>query len=381
MIRLLIVDDSALMRKLLSDIFTAEGDFDIRIARNGAEALELAASFVPQVMTLDVNMPVMDGLTCLSRLMIETPLPVVIVSSQTQEGAETTLEALHLGAVDVIPKPDGTVSLSIDRIRPALVEKVRMAARVRLRPTHRLADRIRHRIGGTGGTAGPTATAGGVSPRKPKPLPSPAAFREAGHPDDTGLLLIGASTGGPQALEAILGALPADLPWPVLVAQHMPATFTGAFAQRLDRLCALNVTEVRQSTVLRPGQVYIAEGDADLIVARRPLGLIALPVPASPSHRWHPSVDRMVVSALNHVPADRLVGVLLTGMGDDGAAALARLRAEGGHTIAQDEETAVVWGMPGDLVRRQGADVVAPLPEIARRIVQAVTRRLTPACR
>ena len=169
-------------------------------------------------------------------------------------------------------------------------------------------------------------------------------------------MLIGASTGGPQALEAILTALPADLPWPVLVAQHMPATFTSAFAQRLDRICALSVREVRQATVLRPGHVHIAQGDADMIVAQRPAGLIALPVPASQAHRWHPSVDRMVASALNHLPASRQVSVLLTGMGDDGATAMARLRAEGGHTIAQDEDTAVVWGMPGELVRRGGAD-------------------------
>ena len=153
MIRLLIVDDSALMRKLLSGIFEQEGDFDIRTARNGAEALELAKSFAPQVATLDINMPVMDGLTCLSRLMIEAPLPVVIVSSQTLEGAETTLEALHLGAVEVVAKPEGTVSLSIDRIRPMLVEKVRAAAKARLRPTLRLTDRVRHRIGGMAGAA------------------------------------------------------------------------------------------------------------------------------------------------------------------------------------------------------------------------------------
>jgi two-component system chemotaxis response regulator CheB len=371
MIRLLIVDDSALMRKLLSGIFEQEGDFDIRTARNGAEALELARSFAPQVITLDINMPVMDGLTCLSRLMIETPLPVVVVSSQTPEGAETTLEALHLGAVDVIAKPEGTVSLNIDRISPALVEKVRAAAKARLRPTHRLTDRVRHRIGGAPAVATPPAR------------PKPPAFGDRAGPDDAGpgLLLIGASTGGPQALEAILTSLPADLPWPVLVAQHMPATFTSAFAQRLDRICALAVMEVRQSTVLRPGQVHIAQGDADLIVAKRPAGLIALPVPASQAHRWHPSVDRMVASALNQAPADRQVGVLLTGMGDDGAAAMARLRAEGGQTIAQDEETSVVWGMPGELVRRGGADVVAPLTEIAQRIVEAVTRKTAPKCR
>ena len=372
MIRLLIVDDSALMRKLLSGIFEQEGDFDIRTARNGAEALELARSFAPQVITLDINMPVMDGLTCLSRLMIETPLPVVVVSSQTPEGAETTLEALHLGAVDVIAKPEGTVSLNIDRISPALVEKVRAAAKARLRPTHRLTDRVRHRIGGM--------SAAGLAERpKPPPLahqPEPDAQASA-----SGLVLIGASTGGPQALEAILTALPANLPWPVLVAQHMPATFTSAFAQRLDRICALSVREVRQATPLRPGHVHVAQGDADMIVAQRPAGLIALPVPASQAHRWHPSVDRMVASALNQLPASRQVSVLLTGMGDDGATAMARLRAEGGHTIAQDEDTSVVWGMPGELVRRGGADITAPLADIARCIVQAISRRLPQTCR
>jgi two-component system chemotaxis response regulator CheB len=378
MIRLLIVDDSALMRKLLSGIFEQEGDFDIRTARNGAEALELAKSFAPQVATLDINMPVMDGLTCLSRLMIEAPLPVVIVSSQTLEGAETTLEALHLGAVEVVAKPEGTVSLSIDRIRPMLVEKVRAAAKAQLRPTLRLTDRVRHRINSATGTVNSATGTVGL-PARPKP---PREIEESDEQASVpGLVLIGASTGGPQALEAVLTALPADLPWPVLVAQHMPATFTSAFAQRLDRICALSVREVRHATPLRPGYVHIAQGDADMIVAQRPAGLIALPVPASQAHRWHPSVDRMVASALNVVPASWQVSVLMTGMGDDGAAAMARLRAEGGHTIAQDEDTSVVWGMPGELVRRGGADQIAPLPDIAQRIVQAISRRLPQTCR
>ena len=227
---------------------------------------------------------------------------------------------------------------------------------------------------------GSMSTAGlAERPKPPPPLvhqPEPDSAASA-----PGLVLIGASTGGPQALEAILTALPADLPWPVLVAQHMPATFTSAFAQRLDRICALSVREVRQATVLRPGHVHIAQGDADMIVAQRPAGLIALPVPASQAHRWHPSVDRMVASALNHLPASQQVSVLLTGMGDDGATAMARLRAEGGHTIAQDEDTAVVWGMPGELVRRGGAAQLAPLPDIAQRIVQAISRRLPQTCR
>jgi two-component system chemotaxis response regulator CheB len=167
MIKLLIVDDSALMRKLLTGIFTEEGDFDIRTARNGAEALELARTGRPDVVTLDINMPEMDGLTCLSRLMVETPCPVVIVSSLSHEGAEITLEALHLGAVDVVAKPEGTVSLSIDRIRPLLVEKVRAAAQARLRPTLRLVDRVRNR---------PTRIPAPAAPR-----PDPGARRSACH--------------------------------------------------------------------------------------------------------------------------------------------------------------------------------------------------------
>jgi two-component system chemotaxis response regulator CheB len=375
MIKLLIVDDSALMRKLLTGIFTEEGDFDIRTARNGAEALELARTGRPDVVTLDINMPEMDGLTCLSRLMVETPCPVVIVSSLSHEGAEITLEALHLGAVDVVAKPEGTVSLSIDRIRPLLVEKVRAAAQARLRPTLRLVDRVRHRIGRTGGE-----TALPVSPRRPPrvPIPVPAAPPATAPPATAppatappdgpapeGLVLIGASTGGPPALEAILADLPGDFPWPVLVAQHMPATFTGVFAQRLDRLCALTVLEAIQAMPIRPGHVYIARGDADLIVAHRPTGLIVQPVPASPSHRWHPSVDRLVISALNQSDASRLIGVLITGMGNDGAAAMARLHGQGGYTIAQDENSAVVWGMPGELVRQGGADSILPLTQIA----------------
>jgi two-component system, chemotaxis family, protein-glutamate methylesterase/glutaminase len=370
MIKLLIVDDSALMRKLLTGIFTEEGDFDIRTARNGAEALELARTGRPDVVTLDINMPEMDGLTCLSRLMVETPCPVVIVSSLSHEGAEITLEALHLGAVDVVAKPEGTVSLSIDRIRPLLVEKVRAAAQARLRPTLRLVDRVRHRIGRTGGE-----TALPVSPRRPPrvPIPVPAAPPATAPPATAppdgpapeGLVLIGASTGGPPALEAILADLPGDFPWPVLVAQHMPATFTGVFAQRLDRLCALTVLEAIQAMPIRPGHVYIARGDADLIVAHRPTGLIVQPVPASPSHRRHPSVDRLVISALNQSDASRLIGVLITGMGNDGAAAMARLHGQGGYTIAQDENSAVVWGMPGELVRQGGADSILPLTQIA----------------
>ncbi|WP_040846058.1 CheB methylesterase domain-containing protein, partial [Nitrospirillum viridazoti] len=160
-----------------------------------------------------------------------------------------------------------------------------------------------------------------------------------------------------------------------LVAQHMPATFTGPLARRLDRLCALTVQEVARPTPLAPGNVYIGRGDADLVLSRRPSGLVALPTPAKEEYRWHPSVDRLVDSALSLVEPWRLVGVLMTGMGYDGAAAMTRLRNDGGRTIAESEESAVVWGMPGELVKAGGADVVAPLEEISGRLVRMVAGR------
>lgn len=366
MTRLLIADDSALMRKLLSGIFTEEGDFEIATARDGEETLEMARRFKPEVTTLDIHMPVMDGLECLSRLMLETPCPVVMVSSLTREGAAATLDALALGAVDYVAKPDGALSLHIDRMRPLLVSKVRMAARARLNPSLRLRERVQRQMRMAQERA--AAIMPHIRPTPPRPRGPEQRLDPAGE----GLVLIGASTGGPHALEAILSALPPSLAWPVVVAQHMPSQFTAIFAERLDRLCALRVIEVAEPTLLEPGQVHIARGDADLIIGRRPAGLMAIPAPASPEHVWHPSVDRLVESALRHVKPARLLGVLATGMGNDGAAALAELRQRGGHVIAEAEETAVVWGMPGDLVRRGGADAVLPLSDIAGAIAREV---------
>ena len=364
MIKLLIADDSALMRKLLEGIFLDEGDFDIRLARNGIEAMDLVRSFDPQVVTLDVQMPGLDGLTCLGRIMIEAPRPVVMISALTEAGAEATLEAIELGAIDFVAKPSGTVSLEIDRLRPILVEKVRAAANARIRPTLRLAERIRHQFRRTGALSRPMPAA----PLHPQRI-APVSTRSDASP---GLVLIGTSTGGPAALDVVLPLLPADFPWPVMVAQHMPATFTGPFAKRLDRQCSLQVVEVDRPMPLRRGTIYIGRGDADLTVATRPAGPIARAVPAQRDYPWHPSVERMVSSALEHFDASRLIGVLMTGMGDDGAAAMTRLREQGGRTIAEAETTAVVWGMPGELVRNGGADLVLPLEEIVLAIIDMV---------
>lgn len=367
MIKLLVVDDSALMRRLLTDIFESAGDFEVAVARGGLQALELLASFAPDVITLDVHMPDMDGLACLDRIMVLRPCPVVMVSALTAEGAEETLEAMALGAVDFVPKPKGAVSLEIGDIADDLVNKVRSASMARIPRSSRLRERVR---------AASTDALARPRPGRPASTPSPVAERPSLHPDlgGIGLVLVGCSTGGPPALDALLGRLPANFPWPVLVAQHMPATFTGPLARRLDRLCALPVQEVDRTTPLLPGNAYIGRGDADLILSRRSGGLVALPAPIDPDRFWHPSVDRLVESAMRVVAPGRLVGVLMTGMGTDGASAMAQLKQRGGVTIAEAESTAVIWGMPGALVELGGASCVSPLPEIAGDLMKLLSR-------
>lgn len=357
MIRLLVVDDSALMRRLLTEVFADEADFVVETARSGEEAIAKLHDFAPDVITLDIHMPGMDGLACLDRIMLERPCPVVMISALTAEGAAETLEAIELGAVDFVAKPGGAISLRIEALAPVIIDKVRAASRARL-STVRLRDRVRLRSGRLPVPTGPPRAPGRI---RPKPMAAPAGDR---------IVLVGSSTGGPPALDALLAPLPADFPWPIVVAQHMPATFTDALAQRLDRLCALNVAEVSRATPLLPGHVYIGRGDADVVLSRRAGSTVAMAMPSSAEHRWHPSVDRLVDSAMDHRPAEQLIGVLMTGMGSDGADAMARLRATGGWTIAEAEESAVVWGMPGALVRLGGAAVVAPLDRLAGELMK-----------
>ena len=363
MIKVLVVDDSALARKLFSRVLSEGADFKVQVARNGIEALAQLQAFEPDVITLDVQMPQMDGLQCLDRIMVQRPCPVVMVSSVTAAGAEATLEALRLGAVDFVAKPAGAVSLRMQEFGPTLKEKVRTAATARLPASHRLRERVQFRISGA------------VAPPRAKPLAETIDDRAVLPSTGEGLVLVGTSTGGPPALEALLAPLPSSFPWPILVAQHIPAGFTGPLAKRLAGLCSLRVLEVTQPTRLEDGCVYIGRGDADFVVSRRPSGLVAMSVPSNPDYPWHPSTDRLVRSAMQYLPAAQLVGVLMTGMGNDGAEALALLHAKGGATIAEAEETAVVWGMPGELVRMGGAAYVLPLPGIAQRLQRLVPCR------
>lgn len=351
MIRLLIAEDSALMRKLLTGIFKAAGGFEIAVARDGLEALEQIASFRPDVVTLDINMPKLDGLACLDRIMLEHPVPVVMVSALTEDGAEETLRALQMGAVDFIAKPEGAVSLHMERLAEDLVAKVRSAAAVQLPRARRLAERMRLRRASEFSTS---------------PLPK-ATSRQSG---SSGLVVVGTSTGGPPALDILLSSLPPTLRWPIVIAQHMPAAFTGPLARRLDKLSPLAVSEVSGPTPLLAGGVYLARGGTDMIISVRAGQLIATAAPIQEDYLWHPSVDRLVRSASQHVPAPQLLGVLLTGMGSDGAGAMAELRQAGGHTIAEARDTAVVWGMPGELVHLGGASETLPIDDIPRRVAE-----------
>jgi two-component system, chemotaxis family, protein-glutamate methylesterase/glutaminase len=345
MIKILIVDDSALMRRQLTQIFEAEGDFQIRQARNGRDAVEENLRFEPDVVTLDINMPEMDGLTALSLIMAERQVPVIMVSSLTEQGALATFEALNLGAVDYIAKPGGTISLSMDEIRGDLIAKARAA--VRAKPKRRgLVQQLRE--------------------ERVKAAPRPVALRRGVAAE--GLVIIGVSTGGPSTLEGILPLLPADFPWPVIVAQHMPAAFTKSFAGRLDQFCPLRVIEAVSPLALEPGTVYVGRGGADIVLALRCGKLMVLPKPENPQFLWHPSVELLGRSVLEFCDPAHVTAVMLTGMGCDGADAFSELKKGGARTIAESEASCVVFGMPAELIKRGGASVVLPSEKIAAQL-------------
>lgn len=373
--KVLVVDDSALMRRLITGVLGAAG-YETQIAHNGTEGVEKLVQWQPDVVTLDINMPEMDGLTALSLMMAARPTPVVMVSSLTEEGALATFEALALGAVDFITKPGGTISLSIDEIEQQLLSKVRSALKAR------------PKLGGAARSASPpsattrpAARSAPATPRRLSPAPhgtASAAHTVAHRPSQATrtagasglhLVLIGVSTGGPRTLEDVLPPLPADLPAAVVVAQHMPPNFTDAFAKRMDRLCAMRVREVNSPLPLEHGQIYIGQGGTDIILMERLGRLVVTPKPETPGHPWHPSADVLVESAMRHLPPDQLTGILLTGMGNDGATAMAQLKRHGGRTIAEAESTAVVFGMPQELIHKDGATVVLPCHEIARQLI------------
>jgi two-component system chemotaxis response regulator CheB len=355
-IRILIVDDSPFMRKSLQKML--EDAPDLRVvatARDGIDALEKVQEYKPDIVTLDIEMPRMDGLTCLKKIMADHPMPVLMVSSLTQEGAQATLEALSLGALDFIPKESGFASMSIMQIQHDLQEKVR-----------RLATSPRfHRPAPAAQAPAPGSAAHPPAPARPA-APARAAVPSGpglGASPEAELLVIGSSTGGPKALQDILPGLPASLPVPCLIVQHMPSSFTKPFADRLNGLCQVHVKEAEQGEPLKAGTVYIAPGGLHMTYgARGPKGCIELSTePVSSLHR--PSVDVLFLSVAELFRGQVLAGIL-TGMGSDGAKGMEQLKKKGAHTLAESEQSCVVYGMPRAAVERGCVDVVAPLADI-----------------
>jgi two-component system chemotaxis response regulator CheB len=357
MIRVLIVDDSALMRSLLTELLSSDPELEVvGSARDPYVARDKIKELEPDVLTLDVEMPRMDGLTFLRNLMRLHPIPVVMVSTRTAVGAEAALEALEIGAFDVVAKPESGVAEDLELQRDELVAKVKAAARTRgrRRPAPRPAAPVR------------------VAPVGPKRLGSSLPPPTRGLIAGARVITIGASTGGTEALREVITRLPPDAP-PVLVAQHMPPGFTTSFAKRLDDLSAVTVVEATDGQHVRGGTVYIAPGQRHLRVARTATGLVCRLDDGPPVNRHRPSVD-VLFNSVAEVAGRSAVAALLTGMGEDGARGLHVLRLAGAPVYVQDEATSVVWGMPGAAVKLGPVDGVLPIEAIAEQLLSSARR-------
>lgn len=349
-IKVLVIDDSAFMRRVITDMLQSSPLICvIGTARNGQDGLEKARQLRPDLITLDIEMPVMDGLTVLPKLLVELNCPIIALSSLTQDGAQASLEALELGAVDFLPKPVQGLVWDIANIRDDLVDKVISAAKARM-PTQRM----------------------GVTPRAAG-MPAKSAFgrpRALGDPIRS-LVAIGASTGGPQALQTVLTGFAADIPASFVVVQHMPPRFTKSLAQRLDSLCQLSVEEAEDGESLRNGRVLIAKADwqMTLVADGDLLRTRLLQTPPISGHR--PSVDALFAS-LPSVRTAKLIAVVLTGMGSDGAAGVVAVKEAGGITLAEDASTAIIYGMPKAAAQTGSIDRVVPLHEMSGVITRLI---------
>lgn len=346
-IRVLIVDDSALMRQFLSDILNSDPRIEVAgTARDGKDALSQVKTLKPDVVTMDIEMPNMDGLKALEEIMKTNPMPVVMVSSTTREGAEVTLKALALGCVDYIAKPAGTISLNIKDIGQEIIDKVIAAstARVRGRP---LASRT---------------------------IPLASDFRRMAPPVNTGrrdIVAIASSTGGPMALSDIIPKLPKKFPVPIVITQHMPKEFTPSFAKRLNDSSQVEVLEGFDGLTLKPGRVVIAPGGSHLVVKRRAGQAICGLSDAPPVLSVKPAANIMFMSVADEYGGN-VLGVILTGMGRDGTDGAIALHRKGAYILAESQKTCVVYGMPKSAVDAGIVDEVLPLNEIPDAMVRLV---------
>jgi len=351
-VRVLIVDDSALVRRILTEVLSTDPGIEvIGTASDAYIARDKIKQLNPDVLTLDVEMPKMDGVTFLRNLMRLRPMPVVMVSSLTEHGAEVTLDALAVGAVDYLPKPKIDIAATLTDYADELRAKIRSAATARVRPY-------------TGAAAGNGGAA--VAPRLgvEAVLAKTAARRQFRTTDR--IIAIGASTGGTEAIKEVLVQLPADTPG-VVITQHIPKAFSTPFARRMDACCQMTVYEAQDGQMILPGHVYIAPGDRHLLVVRDGARYVCKLDDGPPVNRHKPSVDVLFRSVAQQVGRNA-IGLILTGMGKDGAVGLKEMRDAGSPTVAQDEATSVVWGMPGEAVAIGAAAETLPLGQVAARL-------------
>ncbi len=351
--KVLIVDDSALVRNLLTSLISAQPDMTVvGTAADPFVARERIKALNPDVLTLDVEMPRMDGLAFLEKLMRLRPMPVVMVSSLTERSSEITLRALELGAVDFVTKPKIDISNGINESGQEIIDKIRMASGARVKSLTRKSSMLQ---------VEKKHTADAVLPAMHNRLTTTEK-----------VVILGASTGGTEAIREVLTAMPADAPG-ILITQHMPAAFTSAFARRLDSLCRIAVKEAQDGERVLPGHAYIAPGDRHLLLDRSGANYITRLADGPPVCRHRPSVDVLFRSAAN-CAGKNAIGVILTGMGDDGANGMLEMKQAGAHTLAQDEDSCVVFGMPKEAIARGGVDEIVPLSEVTNRILAVYTQ-------
>ena len=348
--KVLIVDDSALVRKQLTEMIKTL-DFDIDTARNGQEAVDKATLTQYDVITMDINMPVMDGIEAVKQIMKARPSAILMISSLTTEDASITMDALDLGAIDYIAKP-GTMNVGKNENREDILEKVKSLSRISPR-------RLKRRV-----SRAPQRERRRVEPEEKKSISTLTSA------DITKVVLIGSSTGGPGLIEQICASLPLNYKYPVCIVQHMPEQFTAAFAQRLDRKSVLNVYETSHNMELIPGNIYVARGGVHMNFAKKVSGKIVIREDKNKGDNFfQPSVDDMMFSAMDTFNASNLIGVILTGIGDDGADSMVKLKANGAYTIGESEDSATVYGMPKEAYERGGVMEQLDFTQILKKIV------------
>ena len=361
-IKVLVVDDSALMRKVISDIFKSDSTFQVvATARDGQDALAKIERFKPDLLTLDVEMPRLNGLETLKKIMQKKPLPVIMVSSLTRSGSEVTIEALALGAFDFITKP-GFLTKDISTIKKELLNKARMASGAKNLKhfPERVAPVDHWKIKGKSVFSEQLLL-------KDRDLPPVQRYGDGSFQH---VVAIGSSTGGPRALEQVLTGLPRDFPAPIIITQHMPPGFTKALSERLNKLCAINIKEGERNDRLLPGLALLAPGGYHMTVSSG--GRVDLNQ-GPPVEHVRPAVNVMMSSAVDTY-GSKVIGVILTGMGKDGAEAMVKLKEKGGQTIVQDEDTCVIYSMPKAVVKQGAADKIVPLQDIAKELIAGVKR-------